>query len=1201
MNFTHLHVHSQFSILDGAASVDDIVDQAKDLGHSAIAITDHGNMFAAKKFYDVATKKGIKPILGIEAYVARRSRFDKVKEHDSNSYHLVLLAKNEKGYHNLIKMASLAYSEGFYHRPRIDRELLEKYSEGVIVSSACLGGEIPRTIRFGTEQEQDEVIEWYKSVFGEDYYLEIMLHKNIDSKTNTELSKIQNKVNKRVVELAKKHNVKVIATNDTHFAKKEHAEAHDRLICINTGTNVSDTKRMKYSGEEYLKSTEEMLQLFPEWQFAIENTQEIVEKIEEFSLNSKPIMPDFPMPEGFNCEDEYLKFLAYQGSIKRYGTEEDYASIPMDMLEKDRIEIVTELFKKLDPVVVERVDFELETVKKMGFPGYFLIVWDFIDAAKYQLGVWVGPGRGSAAGSAVAYCLEITDIDPIKYDLLFERFLNPDRISMPDVDIDFDEDGRERVMDYVVEKYGYEKVAHIITFGTIAAKSAIKDVARVQEMPLGQANELAKLVPDGVSKLKKAFAQSEELRDKQDNGELEEREVLKFASQIEGSVRQVGVHACGIIIGKNDLSDHLPMCVNKEARLQVTQYDGRLVESVGMLKMDFLGLRTLSIMKDAVDNIKLSQNIEVDVAKIPLDDPKTMELYSRGDTTAIFQFESEGMKTHLRTLQPTKFMDLVAMNALYRPGPMQYIPQFVARKHGKEEIEYDHPMMEKYLKDTYGITVFQEQVMLLSRHLGGFTRGDSDTLRKAMGKKMIDVMNKLKEKFTNGCKENPDFMKGCEGKTKSPDEIINKIWSDWEKFAEYAFNKSHSVCYAFVSYKTAYLKAHYPAEFMASVLSRSPLDKLPMMLSECQAMGINVMGPDVNESRSRFVVNSEGAIRYGFDGLKGLGEKATESIIQERDKSGTFDTIYDFAERVNTQAVNKRCMEALALSGAFDSFEAVQREIFVEPNDVGDTFSEVLLKYAHAYKADKMKNQNSLFGDMLDLSIQKPQIFKLPSWSNVDKLNKEKEVIGIYISAHPLDDYKVEIDSFSNKQLSYISGKDLKNVEVKKNLKFAGIIKAYREGMTKNGKPFGVITLSDYSGDCEFALFGKDYMDLKANIKENYAVLISGDVQPRYYNPDQFEFKIKSIELLSLLHDRITSVNLEIPVDAVSKQAVGLIKEAVKKNKGTMSLNIRLVDASTEKVIDLDMVSRKIRLDVNQEMIQKLNKIPQIRCTYSTK
>jgi DNA polymerase-3 subunit alpha len=1200
MEFTHLHVHSQFSILDGAASVEAIVDQAKELNQKAIAITDHGNMFAAKKFYDVATKNGIKPIIGIEAYVARRTRHDKTKQHDSGSFHLVLLAKNQIGYKNLIKMASIAYSEGFYHRPRIDRELLEKHSEGIIVSSACLGGEIPQSILKGTEEDQDEAINWYKNIFGDDYYLEVMLHKDVNSSATSELLDLQEKVNHRVFELAAKHNVKVIATNDTHFVKKNNAEAHDRLICINTGANVYDENRMKYSGQEYIKSVDEMIQLFPDHTEAIQNTQEIVNKIEDFDLNSKPIMPDFPLPEGFDDEDDYLKFLAYEGAVKRYAKEECKQQLPETDREIDKKDKVYELYATLTSEEIERIDFELETVKKMGFPGYFLIVWDFINAAKTQLGVWVGPGRGSAAGSAVAYSLGITDIDPIKYDLLFERFLNPDRISMPDVDIDFDEDGRERVMEYVVQKYGYEKVAHIITFGTIAAKSAIRDVARVQQMPLNQSDQLAKLVPDGISKLKKAFNESPELVEQRDHGEPEVRDVLNYASQIEGSVRQVGVHACGIIIGKDDLSEFLPMCVNKDAKLQVTQFDGRLVESVGMLKMDFLGLRTLSIMKDAVDNIRLSTGIEIDVDKIPLDDPKTMELYSRGDTTAIFQFESEGMKNHLRSLKPSKFMDLVAMNALYRPGPMAYIPSFINRKHGTEQIEYDHPLMEKYLKDTYGITVFQEQVMLLSRLLAGFTRGDSDTLRKAMGKKLIAVMDKLKLKFIDGCKANPEFMKGCDEYKKDADQVIEKIWKDWEKFAEYAFNKSHSVCYAFVSYKTAYLKAHYPAEFLASVLSRSPLDKLPFMLSECNNMKIDVLGPDVNESRSQFVVNSEGKIRYGFDGLKGLGEKATETIIDERESNGHYSDIYDFVERINNQSVNKGCMEALALSGSFDDFN-IQREIFVEPNENGDTFTEIMIKYAQLFKNDKMKTMNSLFADEMASAIKKPDIFKVETWPNIERLNREKDVIGIYISAHPLDDYKIEIESFANSQLNDIFGGDLKNAKNKINIKLAGIIKSCREGMTKNGKPFGVMTLSDYSGDQEFAMFGKDYIDFKSKIQANYAVLVTGDIKPKFYDENQFEFKIKAIELLSFLHDRITSLNIEMPINSINKESVSQLKNCIESSTGKMQINIKVVDKSNEdRIIDLDMFSRSVKVDVNSDFIENLNKIPEIKYTYTT-
>ena len=878
--YTHLHVHTQYSILDGAADIKNMISKVKADKMVALAITDHGNMFGVKEFHNEAVKQGIKPILGCEMYMARRSMYEKSDKTDGGGFHLILLAKNKEGYHNLIRLVSLAWTEGFYYKPRIDKETLRQYNAGLIACSACLNGEIPYTIRHEDYNSARKIVLEYKEIFGEDFYLELQRHKSGDPQMDKEVFEDQVYVNEQLLKLSKETGVKVIATNDVHFINEEDAQAHDRLLCISTGKDVDDQNRLRYTRQEWLKSQQEMKEIFHDVPEALSNTNEIVEKVETFELNGPPVMPYFQIPEGFENADEYLKHLTYEGA-------------------KDRYPELTEQVK-------ERIDFELETIKKMGFPDYFLIVWDFIRAAR-EMDVSVGPGRGSAAGSVVAYCLRITDIDPVKYDLLFERFLNPDRISMPDIDIDFDEDGRDKVLQYVVNKYGKKRVAHIITFGTMAPKMAIRDVARVQKLELSEADRLAKLVPERPgTTFSKAYEEVPELVTERNSSNELVSQTLKYAEVLEGSVRQTGVHACGIIIGRDDLEEHIPICTSKDAELHVTQYDGKHIESVGMLKMDFLGLKTLSIIKDTIDNIKKSRNIDIDIDAIPLDDKKTFELYSWGDTTAIFQFESDGMKKYLRMLKPNRFEDLIAMNALYRPGPMDYIPSFINRKHGKEAIAYDLPEMDEFLKDTYGITVYQEQVMLLSQKLGGFTKGMADSLRKAMGKKIKAMMDQLKEKFIAGCKNN-----GYQ------EETVNKIWKDWEAFAQYAFNKSHSTCYAYVSYQTAYLKAHYPAEYMAAVLSRNLNDikKITFFMDECKRMGLNVLVPDINESHARFTVNKAGDIRFGLAAIKGVGEAAVEHIIQERTKGGTFKNIYDFVERVNLTTVNKRSLEALAMAG----------------------------------------------------------------------------------------------------------------------------------------------------------------------------------------------------------------------------------------------------------------------------------------------
>ncbi len=1149
-NFTHLHVHTQYSILDGASNIPKLIAKAKEFGMKALAITDHGNMFGVKDFYDQALKQEIKPILGIETYVARDSRFDKKEKKDRSGNHLIILAKNLTGYKNLVKLSSLAFIEGYYYKPRIDKELLKKYHEGLIVSSACLGGEIPQLIMQNKIDEASKTIEWFKNLFGSDYYLELMLHKNGDPKIDNDVYNNQLIVNKTIIELSKKHDIKLIATNDCHFINADDAEAHDRLICLNTGQDLDDPTRMRYTKQEYLKSPEQMSEIFADIPEAIENTQEIVDKVEVYELDHKPIMPDFPLPEGFDNEDDYLEHLTYEGAKERYS------------------EITDE--------IKERIDFELSTIKRMGFPGYFLIVWDFIRAAR-ELGVIVGPGRGSAAGSVVAYCTKITQIDPLKYDLLFERFLNPDRISMPDIDIDFDDDGREKILKWVVNKYGYNRVAHIITFGTMAAKMAIRDVARVQKLPLSESDKLAKLVPDTPKiTLAKAYKEVPELAKarKSDNENI--ASTLKYAEKLEGSIRHTGTHACGIIIGRDDLIEHIPMCTLKDSELLVTQYDGRFVEPVGMLKMDFLGLKTLSIIKDAIENIKLSKGIDVDIDNIKLDDKKTFALYSSGNTTGTFQFESPGMKKHLRNLKPNKFEDLIAMNALYRPGPMEYIPSFINRKLGKEKIIYDLPEMEEYLNDTYGITVYQEQVMLLSRKLAGFTRGQADSLRKAMGKKKKKMMDELKVKFDEGCKNN-GFDK----------KITDKVWKDWEAFAQYAFNKSHSTCYAYVSYQTAYLKANYPAEYMSAVLSRNITDlkKITIFMDECKRMGIEVLPPDVNESYFKFTVNKKGNIRFGLGAVKGVGEGAVNNIIKERNSDGDYSNIFDFVERVDLHAVSKKTLEALAYSGALDSFTELKREQYFIADNKDVSFIEILIKHGNRVKNEKNSTQQSLFNGSDNEDVSKPQIPILSQdWDKLTKLNKEKEYIGIYLTAHPLDDFKFEIDHFCNKNLSELS--DLSELSGKE-ISIAGIVTGVRHATTKTGKPYGSITIADYTDSYTIMMFSNDYLNFKQYFTIGYSLFIKGNVQKRKWGNEDLEFKIKNIYMLADLKDEmIKSISLKIKISDLSEKLIKEILELTEKNKGSALLNFLIYDASDKTWIQ--MFSRNKKVNLNNEIIQYL-------------
>jgi DNA polymerase-3 subunit alpha len=1153
--FSHLHVHTQYSILDGASSIPDLIDKAKSLGMEAIAITDHGNMFGVKEFHNTAVKKGIKPVIGCETYVARRSMSDITDKEDRAGDHLILLAKNLTGYKNLVKLISAAWIKGFYYKPRIDKELLTKYREGLIASSACLAGEIPDEILNGTIAGAEEALKSYQRIFGDDFYLEVQRHETFDPEADRSVFPLQQKVIEVLKKLSAKYNVKLIATNDVHFINAEDAEAHDRLICINTAKDIDDPDRLRYSKQEYLKNEEEMRKIFNDIPEAIDNVAELVAKIEKYKLDHDPVMPEFDLPAGYTDKDEYLRFLTYKGAEERWG--------------------------KLTTEQTERIDFELQTIAKMGFPGYFLIVQDFLKAAR-EMGVSVGPGRGSAAGSAVAFCLRITDIDPIKYGLLFERFLNLDRISMPDIDIDFDEDGRDSVLEYVVNKYGHDKVAHIITFGTMAAKMAIRDVARVQKLPLPDADRLAKLVPErpGIS-LKQAYQEVPELAKERESSNKLISQTLKYAEVLEGSVRQTGVHACGIIIGKDSLDNYIPLCTAKDTELYATQYDGSHVESVGLLKMDFLGLKTLSIIRDAVENIKKSKGIEINVETLSLDDKKTFELFSNGETTGIFQFESTGMKRYLRELEPNRFEDLIAMNALYRPGPMEYIPRFIKRKHGTEKIEYTLPVMEKYLNDSYGITVYQEQVMLLSQELAGFTKGEADSLRKAMGKKKKSIMDEMKVKFQEGCSK-----KGFD------ENIVNKIWSDWEAFAQYAFNKSHSTCYALVAYQTGYLKANYPAEFMAAVLSRniSDIKKITTFMDETRRMGMEVLGPDVNESFVKFTVNKDGNIRFGLGAIKGVGESAVLQLIEEREQNGLYKDIYDLVERVNLNSLNKKNLEAMAVAGALDCFSNISRAQYFALDTRGSSFIESLIRYGNNAKSVRLSSKQTLFGESGGFDMIKPEPSSCPDWPKLEKLNREKEVIGIYLSSHPLDDFRLEINTFTTATLA-----ELQNLRdyLDREVIVAGMVTDTKNGIGKNGKPYGSLTLQDYTDSFRFILFDKDYIDNSKFFITGYYLLVRGKVQKRKFREDELEFSIKKINLLSSVKDElIKSVTIKINPENISMEMINELKELFRENKGDTELIFLFLDK--EDKISLPMFSRTFRVRLNNELITFLDDHPGI-------
>ena len=1168
MKFTHFHVHSQYSILDGAASIPGLIEKAKADGQAALALTDHGNMFGIKLFYDTCRQKGIKPILGCEAYVARVSLYNKEKPIDRSGEHLIILAKNLTGYLNLVKLCSTAFCDGFYYRPRIDKTQLEKHHEGLIISSACLGGEIDQKIMAGDLEGAEKAALWYKNLFGEDYYLEVMRHPAADPKQRAEIYDNQQRCIQEKIKIARKLNIKLIATNDVHFLNEEDAEAHDLLICLNTRKDIDDPTRMRYTRQEWFKTTQEMIDLFPDLPEAIENTQEITDKVEEYELDSDPLMPVFPIPPELGTEEEYRQKFSQEDLFNEF-TRDEKGNVVLTEEEANkkikklggydrlyRIKLEADYLKELtmkgvvkrygenpSPEIMERIIFELHIMKTMGFPGYFLIVQDFIQAAR-DMGVIVGPGRGSAAGSAVAYCLGITNIDPIKYDLLFERFLNPDRISLPDIDVDFDDAGRQQVLEWVTEKYGADKVSHIVTFGSMAAKMAIKDVARVLKLELSEANRLAKMVPEAPKMtLKKAYKENPDLeKEKQSLNPLISK-TIQFAETLEGSIRQTGVHACGILISRDPLTDHIPIMPTEGESLMTTQYDGHFVEPIGLIKMDFLGLRTLSIIKTCLDNIKKSKHIVLNENEIPLDDEETFKLFTRGDTTGLFQFESPGMKKHLRALQPNRFEDLVAMNALYRPGPMEYIPSFIRRKHGEEPIEYDHPMMEPYLKDTYGITFYQEQVMLQSRALGLFTRGQSDTLRKAMGKKKFELLAELKGKFVEGCKNNPDFVQGAKEKGKDVEELVNKIWGDWEAFASYAFNKSHSVCYAYIAYQTGFLKAHYPAEFMAANLSNnlSDITKVTVFMDECKRMGLSVLAPDVNESYNDFTVNSHGQIRFGMAAIKGVGEAAVEKIIEEREKNGPYKDVYDFFERIDYKSVNKKTIENLVTAGGLDSF-GYHRAQYLHLVDATTTVLDNLVNYGQKNQQDSMNLQATLFGELDGFEVTKPNIPDCELWHDYEKSKKEKELIGIYLTSHPLDPYKLEMQLLCtpveelNSGLETFKGKEIN---------IAGIITAKREGKTKTGKDFGILTLEDFSGTYELAFFGKDYTDFRQYFIDETAIYVKGKVGPKWGKEgNELTFTIQKVGLLeALTENAIRSITLQVDIEKLTLETVTEIHE----------------------------------------------------------
>ena len=1215
MSFVHLHVHTQYSILDGQASIAGLFERAKELGMPALAITDHGNMYGVKEFLKVAKKfPEVKPIIGCEIYVTKH--YDhKIKDKDHRGYfHLILLAKNYNGYKNLMKIVSTGHIEGkYYDKPRVSHEIVEQYSQDLVCCSACIAGEVARNIIAGDMAGAEKAIEWHKKVFGEDFYLEVQEHKTQIPGQSQEVYEHQVVVNEGIFALAEKTGTKVVATNDVHFVRKEDGPAHDRLICLTTNANLDDPDRMRYTQQEYLKSEEEMLDIFYKHPETLSNTLEVAEKIDSFKVDKDPILPKFDLPEEFLANiDEYLekyKHIIDAGRCDPKGNErgEEFCRSVAYLCHLTYKGAHWRYGETLSDEQAERIEFELKTICSMGFPDYFLIVQDFIAAARSE-GISVGPGRGSAAGSAVAYCLKITNIDPIKYDLLFERFLNPDRINMPDVDIDFDDDGRYRVFQYIEEKYGKEQISHVITYGTMAAKSAIKDVARVSRMSIEESNRLTKMVPDKPfeatvvedgKKVTKEFKPKlgnclkyGELHEELENGNELTRDVLTYAGKLEGCIRQTGVHACAMIIGRSNLTEYIPISIANDKltgeEVWVSQYDGHYIEEVGMLKMDFLGLRTLSIIKECQANIKKRHGIEFDIEQIDINDPLTYELYSRGDTTSVFQFESPGMKEWLIKLQPTRFEDLIAMNALYRPGPMDYIPDFVERKQGRQPIVYDLPEMEDTLQDTYGITVYQEQVMLLSRKLADFTRGQADTLRKAMGKKLKDVLDSLKGLFIEGGTKNGH-----------PQDMLEKIWADWEKFASYAFNKSHATCYAWVSYQTGWLKAHYPAEFQAANLTKnlSNMDEIKKIMDDCKKNGIKVLNPDINESESKFTVNKQGEIRFGLGGIKGFGENIVKAILADREENGPFADIFDFVERMSG-VVNRKGFEALLHSGAFDSFGLCRKQ-FSLPCKSGETFLDTILRYGELYKKDTLESTVSLFGDAEEMKPERPEIPEMVGEEDImEKLKYEKELVGMYLSSHPLDTFSFEMENFTTCQLSDIPSlvAECSAKKAKMKVNVAGFITAVSDGLTKTGRPMSKMTIEDYGGSYEFAFFGKDHETFMQYEKLNTALFVEGMIEEKYYvKPEdrakgkevEYAFKPKNMMLLGNVSDiYIKGFSISVSTPMLSPDFREKLVKIVKGNKGNVPLTMFLYDP--EKKWNIEFLSQKFKVQVTQTFIEEL-------------
>ena len=1226
-DFVHLHVHTHYSILDGQSKVPYLVDKAIKNGMRGMALTDHGVMYGIKELADYCASvnkkrkaeglEPFKPIFGCEMYVAHHHKEDRNKEAgDGSGYHLIVLAKNYQGYKNLTQLVSRSWVDGYYYRPRTDRDDLEKYHEGLIVCSACLGGEIPQKIMKGDISAAREAVEWYHHLFGDDFYLELQRHEVTDPtlRANREVFPLQQKVNQVLQSFSQEYGIKLICTNDCHFEDKETAEAHDHLLCLSTGKDLDDPSRMVYTKQEWFKTREEMNVVFSDIPEALRNTTEILDKVEFYSIDHGPIMPCFPIPESFGTEEQWRKKFTEEELFHEFTSDENGEN-PMpadkakDVIERlggydkiYRIKFEADYLAKLaydgarkcygDPVpenVKEHINFEVHVMKTMGFPGYFLIVQDFISAAREELGVWVGPGRGSAAGSVVAYCLGITKIDPLKYDLLFERFLNPDRVNLPDIDTDFDDDGRGKVLRWVMDKYGVENCAHIITYSSMAMRNSIADVARVEKLPLERANALKKAIPerlpdgpDGKARkmnLNNAVACVPELREAEVSADIRERNTIKYAKMLEGTVRGTGIHACGFIISRDPISNWVPISTADDPdfpdlKCAVTQYDGHVIESTGLIKMDFLGLKTLSELKEACKVVKQTVGVDIDIENIPIDDELTYKLYQEGRTTGTFQFESPGMQNNLKKLHPTVFEDLIAMNALYRPGPMDYIPEFIRRKHDPSLVTYDIPCMEKYLKDTYGITVYQEQVMLLSRQLANFTRGQSDALRKAMGKKKKDIVDQMKPLFIAGGEKNGHDAK-----------ILEKIWSDWEKFASYAFNKSHATCYSWVAYQTAYLKAHYPAEYMAALMTRrfSDIGEITKLMEECKSMGIPTLGPDVNESYVEFGVNKKGEIRFGLSAIKGMGSAAAEAIVKERQANGPYKDIYDFVERVNLRDVNRKALESLALSGGFDCFSLIREQYFAA-NNKGDVFLDILIRFGQQYQMDKSSAANSLFGEMqADIAIVVPPVPQAEAWSSIEKLYKEKELVGIYLSAHPLDDYSLILNKMCNTTCAEVGDRDLREqLASREDITFGGIVTKVTQRFSKRGEPFGVVTIEDFNGPGELALFGEEWGRWNGRLTEGCSVFVTAKCSKKYQNSQYYSLTISNIEYLQTVKDnRIERFTISINSDVINDVTVDDILSMITDTKGRTKLYINLHDEQSGANILLFARSQGIEVKKN--------------------